>query len=382
MHAAMKIYLFVFLFTFASISYLSGQIPESEREITASSTLPPSTTSTFTPDHLMDGTAASWSEGAEGSGVGESIQFFMRYPDYLDYVMIKNGFGNEKYWSANNRVRELRIISESGDSRLITLEDTSALRVYGTIGLNEDEYGDLQKGEPLYGRQFIFRIESVYKGNRWDDACISEIAFNQWRVGTFNMDEDYVNKNLFRIFLDGVFGPEGELYYLSDYSGMVPARIQDGYFYREVTSGDGTGGHLEYQVFSQRDGGQPVMFTSKYLTYMAEVAPSKRKGKEKSRYADDAEWEEQEEFSEAFYRFDPDTDQFHALTMAEIASLFETHPCKALSGLSGLPVEQCTAWLVCGSSPHSIKAVYPPSISDPEYEMEYIWNGRQFVLVE
>lgn len=376
----MKRSLYLTLIFLAAFHCICAQIPESEREITASSTLPPSSSSTFTPDNLMDGTPDSWSEGAKGSGVGESIEFFLKYPDYLDYVMIKNGFGNEKYWSANNRIRELRIVSESGASRLITLEDTPGMRVYGTIKLIEDAHGDLQEGEPLYGKQFIFSIESVYKGDRWDDACISEIAFNRWKIGDFSMEEEYVNKNLFRIFLDGVFGPSGELYYESDFSGLLPVNIRDGYFFREITSGDGTSGHVEYQVFLTLDGMEPLMFTSKYLTFMAEVHSDRKKSKARS--DEEPVWEEQEALSFSFFLFDSDAEQFRELTDTERIALFDVAPVERLSSLTGNTVKSEDIWIVCGSSPYSLKVFYPATTTDTTVELDYTWEGERFKIAQ
>ncbi|HKK62225.1 MAG TPA: hypothetical protein VJ951_06685, partial [Bacteroidales bacterium] len=178
----------VFLMAFQIVN---AQLPEGEFAITATTTLPASSTSDFSPDNLMDGGLDSWSEGSDGNGIGEEIQLYTRYPDHLNYIMIKNGFGKERYWKANGRVRELKIRMSSGKEYFFELKDIFSPQVVGLYEPKADAYGHLSAGEVPYDSAFTFTIMDVYPGGRWEDLCITEIGLNQWYYDAFQMDEEY-----------------------------------------------------------------------------------------------------------------------------------------------------------------------------------------------
>jgi len=360
---------------------LHAQIPVDEREVSASSTLPPSSTSSFSPDNLMDQTAASWSEGAKGPGVGESFEVFLKYRDYLDFVAIKNGFGNPVYWGANNRIKKLRITAESGEFREILLEDTPEMRVYGTIELIDDPFGDLQEGEPMYGSKFTFEILSVYKGDRWDDACITEIAFNEWYSEHFALETGYINKNLYRIYLDGVIGPSGGLYIETDYEGLQEIEVDDGYLYLEITSGDGTTGHKEYLTFLDRSGKKYIMFQSVLLKYMG-IDPDRRQPEDfDSQDHDQPEWREMQELTYAFSFNIPGSEVFFDFEEDQFVDLFDVFPLDEISLETGREVGPEEIWMTCGAGEDRILVIYPAdNIETPEVILNYRWNGTRFLL--
>ncbi|MFO1524575.1 MAG: discoidin domain-containing protein [Turneriella sp.] len=134
--------------------------------ISASSTLPPSMNYTYSAYQAIDGKKeTSWVEGAKGDGIGEWLTIKLNQPLQLSQFIIINGFGVQKYWATNNRVRELGV-SAGGNEVKVTLQDSAAAQV-------------VRLPQPLQGVEFKFRILSVYRGTRDRDTAIAEISLSQ-----------------------------------------------------------------------------------------------------------------------------------------------------------------------------------------------------------
>lgn len=146
-------------------------------DVRVSSTLSSKTEKYIAP-HLIDGSNRSWVEGVKGPGIGQSIFMDFKAPAKVSYFYIKNGFGDPKWYSANNRVKELLVestgrISDNFDKKsfTFTLKDS----------------GDMQKIElpqKVVCRGFKFTIKSVYRGSKFDDTCISEISFKPLKMSS------------------------------------------------------------------------------------------------------------------------------------------------------------------------------------------------------
>lgn len=355
---------------------LSGLIPGHAQKIdiavTASSTLPPGSTSNYSPDNLIDGTEASWSEGAKGSGVGEYISVDFRYPDQLKYVMLKNGFGKKKYWESNGRIKRMKISDENGVSRTIELCDSPDMKVYGLLDLTEDENGTLWPSEPLSGSSYTFEILEVYPGEKWEDACITEMDFNHWWQKDIVMRDEYIFKNLFRTYFDGVFDRKGDLYIDSDWDGLVKIDVDDGYHYGEIRSGDGTEGHEEYQVFINYLTGDYYLFTSTIISQVDyERFDSTEEAQEVPAMVDSFRWQ--------CMVYDPSELKFTVKNSASFDDLFDVNPLKALSTLSGKDLDADDIWIICDERGY-LKFVYPPGFNYYEAEAFYMWDGNWFRL--
>ncbi len=175
--------LFYILFLYHGYDINAGSVYDQEKgmpgfdDVRASSTLSSKTEKYIAP-HLIDGSSRSWVEGVKGPGIGETIFINFKAPVKVSYLYIKNGFGDPKWYSANNRVKELLVestgrISDNFESKkfTFTLKDT----------------GDLQKIDlprKVLCRGFKFTIRSVYRGSKFDDTCISEISFEPLKVST------------------------------------------------------------------------------------------------------------------------------------------------------------------------------------------------------
>lgn len=101
-----------------------------------------------------------WVEGVEGYGEGEGFTIVGN----KKYLLIVNGFIsiNKPYlYEYNSRVKELRIIgSKSGKTKITKLIDTPNPQ---TVDISFLEDSD----------DTIVRIESVYKGTKYQDTCLS-----------------------------------------------------------------------------------------------------------------------------------------------------------------------------------------------------------------
>ncbi|AFG37330.1 NADase-type glycan-binding domain-containing protein [Spirochaeta africana] len=160
---------------------------------------------------LFDGdTWTGWSEGSDGSGIGERL--WLRIDPGSDTVAVINGFArSERLFLANNRVQGLRVrlwggwlpdgmVTEYGpvylmapvsDSYALDLQDSRELQMialpfdYSAAELARDQlrlhvhgYAERQ-GLPERMVEEVYLIEfeivSVFPGNRWDDTCLSEL---------------------------------------------------------------------------------------------------------------------------------------------------------------------------------------------------------------
>ena len=105
----------------------------------------------------------SWQEGADGDGIGESLQLTLEKSYNVKYMSFKLGNWNSwEYYDGNNRPKELEITM--GDvTQTITFPD------------GKTEYWVEFSGEcPATEADVV--IKSVYQGSQWDDTCIAEIG--------------------------------------------------------------------------------------------------------------------------------------------------------------------------------------------------------------
>lgn len=141
-------------------------------------------------------TSSCWAEGSINDGTNEFI--WMTIPANTTTIRIRNGYQkNETIYYANNRPKNISLelfacyepsgyvteshngffISESLTSSSVSLEDVFG---YQDIKLNFDWaiIGDKLSNTKIFDEdRFILklRIKDVYKGNKYDDACISDI---------------------------------------------------------------------------------------------------------------------------------------------------------------------------------------------------------------
>jgi len=120
--------------------------------------------------YVIDGDEkTAWVEGVPGDGVGQRLCLYFEnfnVQKYL-YFRIKNGYQKSPaLFAQNNRVKEIRItIAKDYMDR------------YRQIHMLEDKQGwqEVKIEGPFDFNKITIEILSVYKGEKYDDTCISEI---------------------------------------------------------------------------------------------------------------------------------------------------------------------------------------------------------------
>lgn len=142
----------------------SRRLTASDVRVSASSVLAPQASFNYRPINVIDGDpGTAWAEGADGPGVGEWLDF--DFTETVDLIAIEflNGYNRTREtFRGNGRVRLITITTDDNDI-VATLDDNME---YQTI-------------EEPFGRTGSARmtIESVYRGERFDDTLVSEVAF-------------------------------------------------------------------------------------------------------------------------------------------------------------------------------------------------------------
>jgi len=159
--------------------------------------------------------ATCWAEGAEGNGVGEYI--YMTIPKNIRGIRIRNGYQKSKnLYEANNRPKTIKIellpcfmppgyvtethtgfaISQTIATDTIILEDKlgyqDILFDFSWSKINHQT----TKNKIFDNDRFILKItiEDIYPGNKWNDACISDIKVIPEEVYEITIDEHGLTK--------------------------------------------------------------------------------------------------------------------------------------------------------------------------------------------
>ena len=140
--------------------------------------------------------ATCWAEGSENNGTGEYI--WMTIPENISTIRIRNGYQkSETIYNANNRPKKIEFelfasyelsgyvteshngfcISKSITSTSVVLEDKLGYQDI-QLGFDWSEIYDHLSNDRTFDKdRFILKIKilDIYKGNKWNDACISDI---------------------------------------------------------------------------------------------------------------------------------------------------------------------------------------------------------------
>ncbi len=143
-----------------------------------------------------DNSTTCWAEGSEKDGIGEYI--LLSIPEKIQNIKIKNGYQkNENLYYANNRPKTIELslyasyepsgyvteshngffISESLATTQFELEDKLGYQNIKTGFDWERILEELDHDNTFDKDRFVLKIKilNVYKGNKWNDACISDI---------------------------------------------------------------------------------------------------------------------------------------------------------------------------------------------------------------
>jgi len=137
--------------------------------ISASSTHPNDGELSYAAENVKTGSIGSaWVEGAEGDGLGESLELTLKPARRLSHLAIRNGLcKSESHYFANGRVAELAISINGKPPFLAAIPDEFLSRNLYEIPLPKDA--------PEV-RTLKLTIQKVYRGSKYADTCIDSIA--------------------------------------------------------------------------------------------------------------------------------------------------------------------------------------------------------------
>ena len=148
--------------------YCSGEV----KSVTASSCRKPIKSFNYKGENAHDFDHESvWA--TDGKGIGESLTYtFEGKCPRITTVKILNGHvKSETAWSANSRVRKLRMYYNGKPYAILDLQDSRTLQYFdvGTLGFNDAAKSDWT---------LKFEILEVYPGTKHDDTVIAELYFD------------------------------------------------------------------------------------------------------------------------------------------------------------------------------------------------------------
>lgn len=118
----------------------------------------------FSPANLIDNdSATTWQEGEEDAGIQQKLTFTFSEPAIVSALRLENGKRtSKKEFYENNRMASFHIFDDN--PVLVELLDTE-----------EVQYIIFEN--PIMQSQVVLTLESVFSGTKWNDTCVSEIAF-------------------------------------------------------------------------------------------------------------------------------------------------------------------------------------------------------------
>ena len=183
-----------------------------EEEFTASSTLPPSGVARYNAENLQNTyreeggsiRTTAWCEGVAGYGIGEHVKMSVKTKAQLEgkddeiyfmSLLIVNGYARDTtVWKNNSRVKILRLYVGDKHWCDLHLSDIIKPQIFNIpsifpakSGRKIPETGKFAKpldyeyewpNTPVYQTDLIFEIIEVYRGDKFDDTCITGIALN------------------------------------------------------------------------------------------------------------------------------------------------------------------------------------------------------------
>lgn len=121
---------------------------------------------THIPTNLIDGKKeTNWTEGVNGNGIGEYVQFeFLQEQIITGFRICSGNHSSDSYYEKNARPSEIKLTFEDGSSEIFKVLDIK-------------EELTFQLSEPVTAKTVRLTIQSVYEGSSWEDTVISEIVF-------------------------------------------------------------------------------------------------------------------------------------------------------------------------------------------------------------
>lgn len=125
-------------------------------------------------ENIYDGYVwTCWAEGVEGDGVGESIVMTANTEYIPRHIALYNGYSkSEETFYNNNRIKQLLFSVNGEEIAIFELEDTMHEQRFIIENLEETDENFT----------FTFEILSTYKGELYDDTCLSAIQIQDGHI--------------------------------------------------------------------------------------------------------------------------------------------------------------------------------------------------------
>lgn len=148
--------------------YCGGEV----KSVTASSCLKPIKSFNYKGENAHDFDHESvWA--TDGKGIGESLTYTLegKCPRITTVKILNGHVKSETAWSANSRVKKLRMYYNGKPYAILNLQDSRTLQYFdvGTLGFNDAAKSDWT---------LKFEILEVYPGTKHDDTVIAELYFD------------------------------------------------------------------------------------------------------------------------------------------------------------------------------------------------------------
>jgi hypothetical protein len=129
-----------------------------------SSVLPSQYGNSYGPENLFrGGSGVAWVEGRRGHGIGEWITVEFDELRVVKAIELQTGYQkNADIFAKNGRVRQMRVIFSSGETRLLTPSDRPGTESY-------------KLERPVSAYWMKFTIEGVYPGRLYEDTAVTKL---------------------------------------------------------------------------------------------------------------------------------------------------------------------------------------------------------------
>ena len=121
----------------------------------------------YSAENLYDASWKSWVEGEKDDGINSEIIYHYISPKDIKSLLIRNGYGELRYFYQNNRVKDIQV-SDGKSTYKITLRDTYLPQFFE---IDFDGCSELK-----------IKILSVYKGTKYSDTCLAELRFLNYPI--------------------------------------------------------------------------------------------------------------------------------------------------------------------------------------------------------
>ncbi|MCP3922532.1 MAG: VWA domain-containing protein [Desulfobacterales bacterium] len=120
----------------------------------------------YAPENVFDGKkTTAWFEASPDDGIGEWLKVTFSKSKKINKIGILGGYPKtNKLFKKNNRIKTAMLIFSNGDTQILKFKDTKKMQYFNIETKQKTSYVKIV-------------INSVYRGTRYRDTCITELDF-------------------------------------------------------------------------------------------------------------------------------------------------------------------------------------------------------------